>query len=218
LPGLPPKGDVSDWLDTGGTRSELERLAAEAPDFRPAKSNDASACHQKPQSDADVIIDGRAPYAPAELFLDRNFSIEEKRTLHHHRGAFYHWNGIAYPGISEGEELRARLYEFLDQCVTIDKKGKARPIKPNAAMVSNVLDGLRATENLNASISAPAWLDHAPDLAAQDMIACENGLLHLPTLTLLPHTPAFFTYNALDFSFDANALEPQQWLGFLDQL
>lgn len=28
LPGLPPKGDVSDWLSAGGTAEELERLAA----------------------------------------------------------------------------------------------------------------------------------------------------------------------------------------------
>jgi putative DNA primase/helicase len=31
LPGLPPKGDVSDWLDAGGGRDELDRLAGEAP-------------------------------------------------------------------------------------------------------------------------------------------------------------------------------------------
>lgn len=29
LPGLPPKGDVFDWIRSGGTKSELERLAAE---------------------------------------------------------------------------------------------------------------------------------------------------------------------------------------------
>jgi putative DNA primase/helicase len=32
LPGLPEKGDVSDWLDAGGTVDELERLAREAPE------------------------------------------------------------------------------------------------------------------------------------------------------------------------------------------
>jgi hypothetical protein len=31
LPGLPPKGDVSDWLDAAGTREELLRLAADTP-------------------------------------------------------------------------------------------------------------------------------------------------------------------------------------------
>jgi AAA domain len=30
LPGLPPKGDVSDWLEAGGSAEELERLAAES--------------------------------------------------------------------------------------------------------------------------------------------------------------------------------------------
>jgi putative DNA primase/helicase len=33
LPDLPPKGDVSDWLNTGGSREGLERLAADAPAF-----------------------------------------------------------------------------------------------------------------------------------------------------------------------------------------
>ena len=35
LPGLPEKGDVSDWLAAGGTKDELVRLAAEAPEWGP---------------------------------------------------------------------------------------------------------------------------------------------------------------------------------------
>jgi hypothetical protein len=35
LPGLPDKGDVSDWLRAGGTKEELLRLAAECPEWRP---------------------------------------------------------------------------------------------------------------------------------------------------------------------------------------
>jgi putative DNA primase/helicase len=50
------------------------------------------------------------------------------------------------------------------------------------------------------------------------MLACASGLLHLPTLELLPHTPAFFTYNALDFAYRSTAPEPRQWLDFLHQL
>ena len=38
LPGLPPKGDVSGWLDAGGTVAELERLADEAPPVEPEAS------------------------------------------------------------------------------------------------------------------------------------------------------------------------------------
>lgn len=35
LTGLPPKGDVSDWLVAGGTRETLNALAQEAPEFKP---------------------------------------------------------------------------------------------------------------------------------------------------------------------------------------
>jgi len=36
LTGLPEKGDVSNWLDAGGTPEELERLAAEAREWTPS--------------------------------------------------------------------------------------------------------------------------------------------------------------------------------------
>jgi hypothetical protein len=36
LSGLPPKGDVSDWLNAGGGEDEWQRLAAAAPDFQPS--------------------------------------------------------------------------------------------------------------------------------------------------------------------------------------
>ena len=37
LPGLLPKGDVSDWLADGGTRDELEYHAREAPPYVPTQ-------------------------------------------------------------------------------------------------------------------------------------------------------------------------------------
>lgn len=35
LPDLPPKGDVSDWLNKGGTIEALEHLAAQCPEYQP---------------------------------------------------------------------------------------------------------------------------------------------------------------------------------------
>ena len=35
LPGLPEKGDVSDWLEAGGTAGELQALAEAAPEYHP---------------------------------------------------------------------------------------------------------------------------------------------------------------------------------------
>ncbi len=36
LPGLPEKGDIIDWFNAGGTFGQLERLANEAPEWKPA--------------------------------------------------------------------------------------------------------------------------------------------------------------------------------------
>ena len=42
LPGLPPKGDVSDWLARGGTRPELEALVDSTPCYEPDVNRDAA--------------------------------------------------------------------------------------------------------------------------------------------------------------------------------
>lgn len=49
LPGLPHKGDVSAWLEAGGTPDELERLAEAAPDWRQIEAAEAPAETEAPQ-------------------------------------------------------------------------------------------------------------------------------------------------------------------------
>ncbi len=43
LPGLPQKGDISDWLDAGHPAEELVKLAEEAPEYTPGDGEQASA-------------------------------------------------------------------------------------------------------------------------------------------------------------------------------
>jgi hypothetical protein len=49
LPGLPPKGDVSDWLDAGGTLEQLRALVQAAPEWDPAT---APPSHEESQKSA----------------------------------------------------------------------------------------------------------------------------------------------------------------------
>lgn len=195
IDGLRKRGDSLPDLDFTKPRPTNNGQAAEAP---------------------ARIIDPKAPYTTATMFLD-GFVTCGTRTLRHHRGSFYQWNGSAYPEVRE-TELRSQLYPFLDQSSAVGRNGSLRPVKPNQAMVTNVLDGLRAASHLDDKVAAPAWLNHPPGLPAAEIVACTNGLLHLPTTTLRPNTPEFFTYNALDFAFDPKAPEPKQWLAFLRQL
>jgi energy-coupling factor transporter ATP-binding protein EcfA2 len=64
LPGLPPGGDVSDWLDAGHTKDELIRLAKAAPDWTPnaepteatATNDDVPQARKKSLSDQLIAI------------------------------------------------------------------------------------------------------------------------------------------------------------------
>jgi putative DNA primase/helicase len=164
------------------------------------------------------IIDFAAPLAIAKRFVEVHFEVDRVTTLHRHRGLFYVWNGAAYLE-TEDAALRARLYGFLESCKWRNPKGELQRVKPHAKLVNNVFDGLRATAQLEERIAAPAWLDAAQNgPAADEILACSNGLLHLSSLELLTHTPSFFTYNALGFACERHAAEPRQWLSFLDQL
>ena len=51
LPGLPIKGDVSDWIEAGGTRDELERLARDLDEWTPPPEPPAP--EQPPATDTD---------------------------------------------------------------------------------------------------------------------------------------------------------------------
>jgi putative DNA primase/helicase len=158
-----------------------------------------------------IVIDARAPYDVARLFRARLAT-----PLHHHRGVFYEWDGSSWPEAG-ADKLRARLYAFLDGCQS-ETKGGFCPVKPNALMVGGVLDALRAASHLDATVAPPAWLDGEDRPSAHEIVACANGLLHLPTLRLLPHTPSFFNLNALDYAYEHDAPKPRQWLAFLDQV
>ena len=158
------------------------------------------------------VISTRAPYDTARAF-QRGLAVP----LRHHRGDFFEWNGCAWLEVEEAG-LRARLYAFLDQCQSKTAEGELRPVKPNAKMVADVLDALRAAAQLDAAIEPPAWLEGAYRPPAHMLVACANGLMHLPTALLMPHTPAFFNHNALNFDYEPHAPEPRQWLDFLHQL
>jgi putative DNA primase/helicase len=161
----------------------------------------------------------KSPLESAREFVQTHCMKAGVRTLHHHDGAFYQWTGTQYAE-SHKDALRAAIYRFLDDDQASARAGSER-FNPNRKKVDDVLDALAAEVNLDVAIRPPAWLDDKAVLAdfhPEDIIACSNGLLHLPTRQLLPHTPAFFTHNAVDFAYDADTPKPKKWLRFLRQL
>ena len=86
LPGLPHKGDVSDWLAAGGTADEIERLAAAATPIEIDRMADATAA-EKPQGDL-----------ASEDALALKFSEKHAETLRYVNfwGKWLQWDGARW--------------------------------------------------------------------------------------------------------------------------
>jgi putative DNA primase/helicase len=172
---------------------------------------------QAAPDDQSVLLDRNDPMPSAKAFVATFYRHEDMPTLHRHRGAFYAWAGTHYLEVSDAE-IRAGLYKFLNGAEKLTKEGKREPFKPTATSVTYVHDALKAITHRSDRDAAPLWLDDRSEPPPSEMLACRNGLLHLPGKRLLSSTPAFFGLNAVDFDYDEHAPEPSKWLAFLGQL
>jgi putative DNA primase/helicase len=162
------------------------------------------------------------PMGVARAFLTDNYAgTDDTILLRHYRGAWHMYSGTCWP---EGEDrtVRADLYRWLEGAVYVkEKDGVAEfvPFDPTRNKIANVVEALQALAHLQAAQMAPAWLDTTTQReAAAEMVAMNNGLLHLPTRRLIAHTPAFFTHHALPFDYDPSAPTPARWVRFLDEI
>ena len=169
--------------------------------------------------EGDLILQPSAPVVSARTYIVRNHTAGDLPTLHHQNATFYTWEGPLYLERTT-EEMRARLYRFLDGAKRYDEDMRLVPFDPNKNKVANVLEALAAEAQLGKEVRAPTWISKVGEVPppAGELIACTNGLLHLPTMRLYPVTPAFFNLNALEFAYQAAAGDPGEWLKFLSTL
>jgi putative DNA primase/helicase len=129
------------------------------------------------------------------------------------RGSWIYWMKNAYADVAPAE-ARAELVQHLDN----------RFSGLTANVSSNVMDVLKAKAILSSRIEPPAWIGNKPGpWPSDEVMAAKNELIHIPSLvvggryTAAP-TSRFFTTNALDYDFQADATEPKTWLTFLSDL
>ena len=166
---------------------------------------------------ANVVLDPSTPYNTALAFIEIKYSNPGGRALHYYQGEFFHWTGPHHCTI-DLDTIRAEIYDFLDTADCPDKQGETIPFRPTSRRVSDVLDALKAAANSPAQIAVPCWISNDPSICPTEIIACKNGLLHIPSRRLLSHTPDFFNLVAVPFPYEASAPEPVEWLSFLASL
>jgi putative DNA primase/helicase len=161
-----------------------------------------------------LVLPPAAPTVIARELVRRHHMAGGLHTLHHQMDSFYTWTGTHYRQIRK-EDIRATVYQVLDEAYCESKEGRFVPFNPNKTKVANVMEALAAEVQLPPITRAPAWTDSGRHPSPSEILACRNGLLHLPSRTLHPHSPAFFNLNAVDYDCDLDAQEPTEWLQFL---
>jgi putative DNA primase/helicase len=183
LPDLPDKGDVSDWLDRGGTADELRKMFAAVEPWAPTRPSVVAQKSATPQ-DAPRLTD----MGNAERFaLQHGDSVRycyawEKWLV---------WSGKRWRIDDSGEVVRLA-------------KDTARAIYREAADCTDRADAKIVCQWAHASQSSlrlEAMLKLAkserPIPASHDsfdnhpwLLNCENGTIDLQTGKVLPHDPA----------------------------
>jgi putative DNA primase/helicase len=163
---------------------------------------------------APLVLDPANPMQSARILMRAHFMIGKCRTLWRHRGCFWMWTGSYYQLVND-ETIRARIWPFLEKADKLHKNKETKklervPFKPKRANVAEVVDALTSICQLDEHINPPAWLPSAAKMPpAEELFACANGLLHLPTGKIYAATPDYFCLNASTVTYDAKAKAPQ---------
>jgi putative DNA primase/helicase len=135
------------------------------------------------------------------------------------RSGWWQWHGTRWIEV-EAADVHAEAYRFAEHAdyrrVTAQGDELAS-WSPNRRKIGDLIDALAAICFLPESVEQPCWIgDGRPSDGI--IVACANGLLHVASRTLLPHSPQFFNTTAVPFDFVAEASRPTMWLEFLHQL
>ncbi|SMH43485.1 DNA primase family protein [Mesorhizobium australicum] len=142
------------------------------------------------------------------LTIARRFREEVHPTLLWYQADWLLHRGSHYD-VVEPDAVRRDVYAFLEDIGAM----------PNSRTVGETIDALKGISLVERGTYAPpCWLngdERARDYPASEILACRNGLLHLPTGTLLDPSSAFFTRSGLPYDYDPDAPLPAVWLQFL---
>lgn len=157
------------------------------------------------------------PYKTASAILENCFSWNDDRILVYTQD-FYLWEDGYYKAIhaNQVKKIIAEKLEGAQQWVKEEKK----PFNPVKKDIDETFDAIKnkTLVSYKNQHNPPFWIKNDQGLAASEILCVKNGLLHIPSKTLIPHTPDLFTVNGLPYEYDPNAPEPERWLALLQEI
>ncbi len=227
-----PKWDERHGRATYGQLTIEKALAGVTGQYAPPKRWNVH--HQADTADdpPDELPPLYRPDVVARLFREAN------ARLIYWRDVFHLYGGTCYQPLAEAE-LGARIAAFITEVGWWTRPArKVGPVYeegavphpdygdlmvvlvkvvPKTADIREILLQLKI-DYLPDATDAPVWLTHFTRPPAAELLACANGLLHLPTGRLHPHDEELFALNAVDYDYEPRAPAPSAWLAFLYDL
>jgi putative DNA primase/helicase len=201
----------------------------------PAAFRDLLAAASDPESPVGVapIEAADDPHRLARLFVAERCQHADGLTLRYWSEEWLRWDGSRYRVLAD-KELRAeqtqvvkaemdRLNLVAQKLAAAKGEGPPPVRKVTGRMIADVAHALASLTMLPSRTEPPAWVIREGPFPAAEVLACRNGLVHLPSLVtekdhFAPPTPGLFSRNCLDFDFRLDAPRPAAWLDFMARL
>lgn len=207
LPGLPEKGDVSDWIDTGHTKEDLLELVWNTEYWQDI---------QEEKSDSRI----EQVFNLTDTGNGRRIARDHKQDIRycHIWGCWEIWNGRYWEKDSSGEIYRrakntvASIYS--EAAIAIDSEQR----KTLAAHATRSESEARINAMINLAKSEPG-IPVSPNMFDIDpwLLNCENGTLNLKTMELYQHRRENLITKLAPVSYDMTA-ECPIWISFLQKI
>jgi len=227
-----PKWDESRPGGTYGSDTIDKALAGVTGQYRPRKRPSLS----KPKGDGAPPEDLPPLYRPDEV---ARLFVEANERIIYWRGVFHLYTGTCYQEVAEAE-LGARVAKFITEVgwwsrpARKDRNGcyedgavphpdyndlmvVLEKVVPKTAHIREILLQLKI-DYLTDATDAPVWMSAFSRPEASELVACRNGLLHLPTGVMHEHSAELFSLNAVEYDHAPNAPAPRAWTAFLAEL
>lgn len=170
-----------------------------------------------------LVLSPRRTLPTAEAFLRAFYAHPDGRTLQYYAGILWRWQDNRYAEIEE-ETLKHALQPWLHQALRYiynKQTGQEElvPFESNPSTVKAALQTIATYTHLPKDLTPPAWLGETRDRPPpSEVLACKSLNLHIPTSTMLPATPKFFSTHALEFDYTPDPQPPERWMQFLEEL
>lgn len=214
LPNLPPKGDLSDFLDAGGTVEEIEHLVLAALDDPEAYGLDSLPAtkqeDKKAESKGPPQEQGREflQIAFQKLYGDCPWICAD--------GVLYRWMGDHYKEVPMSEEHR-RIAKYCNAYQVVEVKDEIERIKypyANPFNVKKVFEWAAMSLGVNPDRINP------PGLNTEDGVLTIEWNRRVPTWRIEPHDPErhLYTYPPkVRYNPDADPTQCGRLLAALDE-